>query len=227
MDCNHFNGVVWRMVADSYSKQDSIHSGSFMVFPLGAQWSNEAVRENYKIYERVKDMTCTKNNKQDYLGTASTLEEAVQRWLIKAVEGRAGAQYNLAISYYKGEGIQKDWSKALHWFKAAGEQGIVDALYMVGMIYQFGKGVVPDAKEAFKWYYKAAELGDAESQYRVGNWFYQGRGVKKDSVAAVNWWRKAAEQGHAEAGHNLGKAYSRGDGVPIDKEEVIKWLKEK
>ena len=226
MDCNHFNGVVWRLVVVINSEQDSIHSGSFMVFPLGHSGVTKQ-RENYKMYEQVKDMTCTKNNKQGYLGKASTLEEAVQRWLIKAEEGRAGAQYNLAISYYKGEGIQKDWGKALHWFKAAGEQGIVDALYMLGMMYQFGKGVVPDAKEAFKWYYKAAELGDAESQYRVGNSYYLARGVDKDLVAAVKWWRKAAEQGHGKASHNLGTAYFRGEGVPMDKEEAIKWLKEK
>ncbi len=144
-----------------------------MVFPLGAQWSYEAVRGNNKVYEQVKDMTCTENNK-GYLGTDSTLEEAVQRWLIKAEEGCAGAQYNLAVSYYNGAGIQKDWGKAMHWFKAAGEQGIVDALYMLGLMYQFGKGVVPDAKEAFKWYYKAAELDDAESQYRVGNSLHLG-----------------------------------------------------
>lgn len=115
---------------------------------------------------------CTENRKKEPVKTGLPTEETVQRWLIKAEQGHAMAQYNLGISYYNGVGIPKDWSKALHWFKAAGVQGIVDALYMIGMMYQFGKGVVPDAEEAFRWYYKAADLGDAESQYRVGNSYH-------------------------------------------------------
>ena len=108
-------------------------------------------------------MLCIEKSKTNHLDATLINDEVVQRWLKAAEKGRAIAQYNLAISYYKGVGITKDWNKALYWFKAAGEQGIVDALYMIGMMYQFGKGVVPDAEEAFKWYYKAAVLGDAES----------------------------------------------------------------
>ena len=126
--------------------------------------------------------------------TGLPTKETVQRWFSKAEKGHAMSQYKLGISYYNGVGIIKDWSKALHWFKEAGEQGDVDALYMIGMMYQFGKGVEPDAKEAFYWYYKAAELGDAESQYRVGNSYHLGRGVEKDLSAAVDWWRKAANK---------------------------------
>ena len=126
------------------------------------------------------------NSKKDNLDPALIKDEMVQRWLIAAEKGDAKAQFNLAISYYNGVGISKDWGKAMQWFKEAGRQRIVDALYMLGMMFQFGKGVVPDGKEAFRWYYKAAELGDAESQYRVGNSFFLGRGIEEDSVAAVD-----------------------------------------
>jgi len=76
-------------------------------------------------------MLCTEKSKTGHLDATLTNEEMVQRWLKAAEKGRAIAQYNLAISYYKGVGITKDWSKALHWFKAAGEQGIIDALYIL------------------------------------------------------------------------------------------------
>ena len=92
-------------------------------------------------------MLCTENSKKEPMKTGLPTEETVQRWLIKAEKGHAMSQYNLAISYYKGVGIPKDWSKALHWFKEAGEQGIVEALYMLGMMYQFGKDVEPDQKK--------------------------------------------------------------------------------
>ena len=40
-----------------------------------------------------------------------------------ANKGHAKAQFNLAISYYDGEGVQQDVSKAIYWLEKAAAQG--------------------------------------------------------------------------------------------------------
>jgi hypothetical protein len=47
-------------------------------------------------------MSCTDNSKKEPVKTGLPTEETVQRWLIKAEQGHAMAQYNLGISYYNG-----------------------------------------------------------------------------------------------------------------------------
>ena len=35
----------------------------------------------------------------------------------------AGAQYNLGIAYYEGEGVEQDYKQAVEWWKKSAEQG--------------------------------------------------------------------------------------------------------
>ena len=67
----------------------------------------------------------------------------------------------LGEDYYYGEnGKQKDYVKAVEWFRKAAEQGNDDAQFNLGMCYEFGQGVVKDLTEAVKWYRKAVKQGN-------------------------------------------------------------------
>ena len=135
----------------------------------------------------------------------------------------AGVEYNLALRYYKGDGVVKDYAEAVKWFRKAAEQNNADAQCYLGDCYDNGQGVVKDYVEAVKWYRKAAEQNNVSAQYNLGVCYDNGRGVAKDKAEAVKWIRKAAEQNNAAAQYYLGVCYAYGEGVAKDYVEAYKW----
>ena len=84
-------------------------------------------------------------DKRDY-------EAAFRLWLPLAQQGHAGAQFNVAVLYEKGQGVAQDAAEAAKWYRKAAEQGDVQAQYSVGMLYENGTGIARDPDEARKWY---------------------------------------------------------------------------
>ena len=144
------------------------------------------------------------------------------KWYRAAAEqGDATAQFNLALCYEKGIGVEQDAADAVKWYRAAAEQGDAAAQNNLGLCYEKGIGVEQDAADAVKWYRAAAEQGDAEAQAKLGCCYRNGIGVKQDAEQAVQWYRAAAEQGNARAQNNLGACYAKGIGVAQAAAEAV------
>ena len=79
----------------------------------------------------------------------------------------AKAQYNFGCCYYYGEGVTKDYSKAVYWYQKAAEQGYAVAQYNFGCCYYYGEGVTKDYNQAVYWFQKAAEQGNAAAQKKL------------------------------------------------------------
>jgi len=135
-------------------------------------------------------------------------EEFAEMMRVRAEQGDAEAQNYLGLVYSIGQGVYKDKSEAVRWWRKAAEQGNADAQLHLGRAYYFGQGVYKDRSEAVRWWRKAAEQGNADAQLRLGNAYYFGGGVEKDGCEAVRWYRKAADQGFAPGQYRLGMAYS-------------------
>lgn len=141
-----------------------------------------------------------------------------------AEEGDTSAQYNLAVMYLRGIGVDKDYAEAQRWSKRAAEGGLPEAQFSLGVMYRRGLGVPMNHKEALKWFIKAAEQGYAAAQDNLGVMYRDGKGgLPKDDKEAVKWFGKAAAQGHADSQNNLGRMYFEGRGVPRDHIEALKW----
>ena len=151
--------------------------------------------------------------------------ERAKRFITKAKQGDAKAQFYLGVCYYNGEGVEKDLTEAVKWYRKAAEQGLAEAQCNLGVCYDYGEGVEKDITEAVKWYRKAAEQGDARAQCNLGVCYAKGEGVEKDLSEAVKWYRKAAEQGYADAQFYLGLCYAKGEGVEKDLTEAVKWCR--
>jgi TPR repeat protein len=54
--------------------------------------------------------------------------KAFQYYGLAAAQGMASAQFNLAISYLKGEGVRQDQAKAVEWLKKAADQNYAEAV---------------------------------------------------------------------------------------------------
>ena len=138
-----------------------------------------------------------------------------------ANNGDVEAMDLLGMAYEAGEdneyvgisGIEKDYVKAVKWYRKAAEQGCEFGQNSLGDCYYYGRGVDEDNVEAVKWYRKAAEQGFSLAQFSLGKCYYYGYGVDEDKVKAVKWYQKAAEQGDANAKTNLGWCYYCGFGV--------------
>jgi len=141
----------------------------------------------------------------------------------KAEQGHAQAQYNLALMYYRGQGVPQDDAEAVKWFRVAAEQGEATAQFNLGFMYLKGQGVPQDYAKAVKWYRLAAEQGHADAQFNLGLMYADGQRVPQDDAEAVKWFRVAAEQGEATAQFSLGLMYDQGQGVPQDYAQALMW----
>ena len=107
----------------------------------------------------------------------------------------------MGYCYYNGNGVAKDATEAVKWYRKAAEQGYASAQDNLGLCYDNGDGVAKDAAEAVKWWRKAAEQGHADAQLGLGICYALGNGVAKDDVLAYMWFNLAAASGH-EGGKN-------------------------
>ena len=134
-------------------------------------------------------------------------------------------QFQTGIRYLEGDGVEKDSSKAVKWFRVAADHGDVRAQYLLGVCYCVGEGVEEDIVEAVKWYHIAANQGFMIAQYELANCYNNGDGIEENKAEAVKWYHLAANQGSADAQYKLGNCYANGEGVEEDKAEATKWYR--
>ena len=125
--------------------------------------------------------------------------EAVKWYRLAAEKGHAGAQFNLALRYAKGQGIDRNDAEAAKWVALAATQGHVLAQYNLGIMYANGRGVPRNDAEAVKWYRLAAEQGYALAQSSLALQYSIGRGIPRDSVQALMWFSLAAARGDSKS----------------------------
>ena len=113
----------------------------------------------------------------------------------KAAKSDAESQLQLGAAYAKGQGVDKDYTEAVKWYRHAAERGQALAQSNLGFYYANGRGVDKDYTEALRWYRKVAEQGVATAQHNLGVMYANGQDVDKDYTEAAKWYRKAAEQG--------------------------------
>ncbi len=119
-----------------------------------------------------------------------------------AEAGNAEAQYNLAMLYRTGKGVEKDMDASFKWFQHAAEQGISDAQYYLAHMYDNGESVEKSLPKAFEWYKKAAEQGQGLAQINLGVMYADGIGIPQNIEQAYLWFHVAAAQGYRAAFEN-------------------------
>jgi TPR repeat protein len=83
---------------------------------------------------------------------AGDYQTAVQKWEPLAKQGDALAQFNLALLYHSGSGVEADEQKALSWYHKAADNGYYYAQEYLAIGYQEGWfGLPKDQKQAQYW----------------------------------------------------------------------------
>jgi putative methionine-R-sulfoxide reductase with GAF domain len=120
------------------------------------------------------------------------IQEAVQgtdvnRVLNRADAGDSTAQYEMALRYADGEGVQQNYRDALAWFAKAAANGNDNAQLRLGLGYIEGIGVPHDEHKAVVWFKRAANHGNIRAQNALSDLYLSGRGVPRDFVRAYTW----------------------------------------
>ena len=146
-----------------------------------------------------------------------------------AEAGDSDAQVKMGKAYHTDEedveGVKKDCSEAIRWWKKAGEQGNTEAQNLLAVAYHYGCGdsLAVDKAESMRWYQKSALLGDAQAQLMVGFAHHSGYGAEKNQELGVMWYKKSAKQGNTQAQEALAEAYYFGEGVKKNARLSKKW----
>jgi TPR repeat protein len=106
-----------------------------------------------------------------------------------AALGDVAAHYNLSISYYMGEGVEKDKKKEMHHLEEASIGGHPKARWNLGCVEQ-EKGRID---RAMKHWIIAAKLGHDQALKQVKEGFTHGLVSKEDFAAALRGHQAAVD----------------------------------
>lgn len=98
----------------------------------------------------------------------------------------------MGLLYFKGEGVEKDYSKAKEYFELSAEKENISAFIHLGIIYLLGKGVVPDYQKSYEYFQKAADKENAQSFYYLGMLFENGFGVNINIQKTIEFYQQSA-----------------------------------
>ena len=140
-----------------------------------------------------------------------------------AEKGNCDAQYEVAIAYEKGRGVQKDEKLAAEWMTRSAEHDYEYALFVLGTYYEEGLGVEKNLEEAFRLYKRSAEKNNKLAQYNVGMCYFSGKGTTEDKKEAAVWLERSADEGYMPAQSQLAWQYLVGDGVEENYEKAAEY----
>lgn len=115
-------------------------------------WYKKAALKHEKNALYHLAMILIKSNHNDYHQIFVLLEEAAKL-------DHPHAQYNLAVMYQKGDGVEIDMEKSIYWYEKAANASIPMAEYNLGMLYFEGKFIEKDEQKAKSLWESAAKKG--------------------------------------------------------------------
>ncbi|KAJ3236763.1 hypothetical protein HDU81_010494 [Chytriomyces hyalinus] len=138
----------------------------------------------------------------------TTIAITFNRLQNQAGKGDAKSQCNLGVLHYNAyikNRHHRDYEGALHWYKLASKQGLMQAQYNLALLFYN----CPDVKlrnvaKALHWMRAAAQQQFAPAEYMMGLFYDLGQCVDaKDVNAAKTWYFKAAKHGSSIAEDQL------------------------
>ncbi len=136
-------------------------------------------------------------------------QTAVREFTTAADAGLDVAQYNLAILYYLGRGVDQDMERAFELTQSAARQGHLGAQANLGSLYLDGTGVESNIDLGIEWFSSAGRSGHADSAVTLANMYFDGSPMERDLVLAHSWASMAKLHEHEEADALLSKIERR------------------
>jgi TPR repeat protein len=134
---------------------------------------------------------------------------ALLEWDVLAQFGDPKAQFGLGVMHTFGQGVPKDDTRAMDWYRRAAERGHAGAQLFLGHGLESGNGAEQNLEAAFFWFLRAAEQGEARAQNNLGRLYETGRGTNRDLDIALYWYEESARNGNTNARKNLARLHGK------------------
>nr|XP_034969393.1 LOW QUALITY PROTEIN: protein sel-1 homolog 3 [Zootoca vivipara] len=184
---------------------------------------HEATRGNAAAQQRLGQMLFWGQQ-----GVGKNTRAAVEWYAKGALEtGDLVSLYDYSIVLFKGQGVKKNRTLALHLMKKAASKGLPQAVNGLGWYYHNFKR---DYAKAARYWLKAEAMGNPDASFNLGVLYLDGAypGITgRNKTVAADYLFKAAESGHMEGTLRCSQYYITGNLVsfPRDPEKAVIWAK--
>ena len=223
--------------------------GKLLLNGLGCE-KNEVLAQSWFLQAHDAFLQMEKTDKRPYywqyrIGKMCSYGYGVEQnytasaeWFTKAVEGKSPfAAYALGGQYYRGQGVEQDFSQAFSLFSIAAtdtSKPNAYAQYQLGRMCKEGLGTTADHSASEQWYRQAykgflqmeQDMADDRLYYRLGSMNLSGTGTDVDLIQAMLYFEKAAELGNVDALYGLGKLYLWKDFEGYDLVKAAEYLEQ-
>ncbi|UDQ97271.1 tetratricopeptide repeat protein [Lentisphaerota bacterium WC36G] len=150
-------------------------------------------------------------------------QKAHEYFTIGAELGDNECQFELAIIYEDGLGVEKDFTKALKLYEQSANNGNGQAKCLLGIYYYQGINIKKDYQKALKYF---QDCGDNDvALYYLSYMYFNGNAVKVDHKKGLELLKKSANFDYVEALYLLGTIYYNGEvGVKIDNKKAFEYF---
>ncbi len=143
---------------------------------------------------------------------------------LAAAKGDPSAEFEVAVRYADGKGVERDYREAAAWYKRSAARGFAPSQYRLATLYERGIGVANDMGRARIWYKRAAQKGNVKAMHNLAV-LTAGRSVGgPDYATAARWFQAAAERGLRDSQYNLGILLENGLGVSKSFVKSYQWF---
>lgn len=218
--------------------------GAYYEYGVGTSINREKALELYQqVYNlnpnilankctNQRDLQCYKNSALELLNLFLKSDKAIYKsinsigmkpdieaYILKASQGDAQAQYDLAVIYDQGINTPINPKEAYKWYLLSAENKNMYGQYALGFLYENGINVSKDQSMAIKWYTLSAEQNYVFAQFNLGAIYL----AINDYEDSLKWFLKAAEQGLDQAQYITGIFYDNGIGTKKDTASAVQW----
>lgn len=138
-------------------------------------------------------------------------EKILELYERAARQGNAEAQHEVAMIYYNGLGVERDYRKGIEWDEKAAKQNYLIAKLVLASVYSENNAgpdnPITDPQKALYWYQQASLQGSSSADFSVGMSYYYGNGTTVDYQKALVYLNKSADAGNIQALTALGNFY--------------------
>lgn len=171
-------------------------------YTLYALDDKEGNTTNMTTVEALQNMAASTADAKKY-------QELFNKLQGQAILGNSSAQFDIAVMYQYGIGVEKNIQEALKFYQLAAAQQDLQAEYNIGLLYLLGTDAEPDYNLALERLTDAAFKGNDHAQYalaRIYDYGYEDN-VHKISIAPDS--EKAASMYNLAAANDFGLAQYR------------------
>ncbi len=177
------------------------------------------------LYDLALHYRADKTNRLSVLLAESYMLQAAQA-------GHREAQFQCAMSSFRGDVGPPDCEAGKQWLSLSADNGWARAEFCLFQLYRNGTSPTPtcppypnDLPQSVKWLSRAAEHEHWQAQAVFAVMLIQGEEVDRNVAAAEKMLRKAAEHGYASAQNDLGFSILNGDTAETDLVEAAMWCR--